>query len=91
MSLPPTAAVPDRINPTRANRLSRLLLPLLRIQVLFQLFGRDMARLRTETTLPIKAIARRIHLGTSKSANARLHAAMKSTAPTVPEQDSLGI
>ena len=49
------------------------------------------ARLRTETTLPIKAIARRIHLGTSKSANARLHAAMKSTAPTAPEQDSLGI
>jgi REP element-mobilizing transposase RayT len=31
------------------------------------------ARLRKETTLSIKAIAARAHLGTSKSANARLH------------------
>ena len=31
------------------------------------------ARLRQETTLPIKAIAARAHLRTSKSANARLH------------------
>ena len=30
-------------------------------------------RLRKETTLPIKSIAARLHLGTSKSANARLH------------------
>jgi len=35
------------------------------------------ARLRRETTLSIKAIAIRVHLGTSKSANARLHQAMK--------------
>ena len=32
------------------------------------------ARLRKETTLPIKGIAARMHLGTSKSANVRLHA-----------------
>ena len=31
------------------------------------------ARLRRETTLSIKAIAARVHLGTSKAANARLH------------------
>jgi putative transposase len=31
------------------------------------------ARLRRETTLTIKAIAQRLHLGTSKSANIRLH------------------
>jgi hypothetical protein len=31
------------------------------------------ARLRKETTLSIKAIAARVHLGSSKSANARLH------------------
>jgi putative transposase len=41
-------------------------------------------RLRRETTLPVKAIASRIHLGTSKSANARLHAAMRETAPADP-------
>jgi REP element-mobilizing transposase RayT len=49
------------------------------------------ARLRTETTLPIKAIARRIHLGSSKSANARLHAAMKPSAPAQQAQRSLGL
>ena len=48
-------------------------------------------RLRTETTLPIKAITRPLHLGTSKSANARLYAAMKPTAPAQPAQGSLGI
>ena len=31
------------------------------------------ARLRRETTLTIKAIAERVHLGTSKGANANLH------------------
>ena len=36
------------------------------------------ARLRQETTLTIKAIAARLHLGTSKSANARLHGWMRS-------------
>jgi hypothetical protein len=31
------------------------------------------ARLRKETTLSVKAIAARVHLGTAKSANVRLH------------------
>ena len=34
-------------------------------------------RLRRETTLSIKTIAARVHLGTSNTANARLHRAMK--------------
>jgi len=34
-------------------------------------------RLRRETTLTIKAITARIHLGTYNTANARLHRAMK--------------
>ena len=38
------------------------------------------ARLRKETTLTIKSIAARLHLGTSKSANARLHGWMRSNA-----------
>jgi REP element-mobilizing transposase RayT len=37
-------------------------------------------RLRRETTLTIKAIAARLHLGTSKSANARLHDWMRNQA-----------
>jgi hypothetical protein len=41
------------------------------------------ARLRRETTLPIRRIATRVHLGTSKSANARLHAWMRSQAAAV--------
>ena len=36
------------------------------------------ARVRRETTLSIKVIAGRVGLGTSKSANIRLHAAMKA-------------
>ena len=35
------------------------------------------ARLRQQTTLPLKEIAARMHLGTSKSANSRLHQWMK--------------
>jgi len=42
--------------------------------------SRRAARLRRETTLSIKAIAARIRLGSSKSANARLHQAMKTLA-----------
>jgi hypothetical protein len=38
-------------------------------------------RLRRETTLPIKSIAARVQLGTSKSANARLHRTMRAKAP----------
>ncbi|MDA1276669.1 MAG: hypothetical protein O2960_21835 [Verrucomicrobia bacterium] len=50
------------------------------------------ARLRQETTLSIKGIAARLHLGTSKSANTRLHQWMEKTkrynAPTgaIPNQ-----
>lgn len=36
------------------------------------------ARLRKETTLTIKSIAARVHLGTSRSANARLHGWMRA-------------
>ncbi len=39
------------------------------------------ARLRRETTLTLKEIAARVHLGTSKSANARLHQWMKGHEP----------
>ena len=42
------------------------------------------ARLRQETTLTLKAIASRVHLGTSKSANARLHQWMKPSAASQP-------
>jgi hypothetical protein len=38
-------------------------------------------QLRQETTLTIKSIAARMHLGTSKSANACLHAWTRSQAP----------
>lgn len=44
------------------------------------------ARLRRETTLSIKAIAARVHLGTSKSANARLHRWMAESAKPVPRK-----
>jgi hypothetical protein len=42
------------------------------------------ARLRTEITLSIKAMARRVHLGTSKSANIRLLEWMKGSAASAP-------
>jgi hypothetical protein len=42
------------------------------------------ARLRRETTLTIKAIAERLHLGTSKSANMRLHGWMWSQSLAKP-------
>jgi hypothetical protein len=49
------------------------------------------ARLRRETTLTLKAIAARVRLGTSKSANARLHKWMRKspatkTKPTTPRK-----
>jgi hypothetical protein len=49
------------------------------------------ARLRRETTLPLKAIAARVHLGTSKSANARLHAWMRNETVTsaIPAQETV--
>ena len=36
------------------------------------------ARLRRETTLTVKAIAKRVHLGTSKGANANLRRQMQA-------------
>jgi REP element-mobilizing transposase RayT len=42
------------------------------------------ARLRTETTLSLKAIAARVHLGTSKGANANLHKWMRASASATP-------
>ena len=49
------------------------------------------ARLRGETTLSLKAIAARLHLGTSKSANATLHRHMKLRKSTDSAQPQLGI
>jgi hypothetical protein len=49
------------------------------------------ARLRRETTLWIKAIASRVHLGTSKSANIRLHTAMRLTAPAQTAQATFAL
>ena len=48
-------------------------------------------RLRRETTLSIKDIAARVHLGTSNTANARLHLAMKELGLTGSSQRSVGI
>ncbi len=49
------------------------------------------ARLCKGTTLSIKAIAAGRHLGTSKSANARLHQWMSQSAPSAAAQSQLGI
>jgi len=45
------------------------------------------ARLRQETTLTLKAIARRVQLGTSRSAHVRLHEWIKSTAATAESNE----
>jgi len=47
------------------------------------------ARLRKETTLSLKHIAEQVHLGTSKSANARLHQWMKRENQTSSTQTRL--
>ena len=49
------------------------------------------ARLRRETTLPIKAIAARVHLGSSKSANAKLHRFMGDGTGRDPAQGQLRV
>ena len=49
------------------------------------------ARLRRETTLPLKAIAQRVKLGTSKAANARLHNHMRQPRGGEQDQPQLGI
>jgi hypothetical protein len=48
------------------------------------------ARLRRETTLSIKWIAARVHLGTSRSAHVRLHEWMRAHKPQ-PLQPELGV
>ena len=48
------------------------------------------ARLRQETTLTIQQIAQRVHLGTSRSANARLHAWMHPKAGAGPRKTDKG-
>ena len=47
-------------------------------------------RLGRETSLSIKGIAARVHLGTSNTANARLHKAMKELVPLTPDQGIFG-
>ena len=47
------------------------------------------ARLRRETTLSIKAIAARVHLGSSKAANAKLHKHMRGGQATAPLEKPL--
>ena len=44
-----------------------------------------------ETTLSVKAIAARVHLGTSKSASAKLHSHMRHRSETGAGQAQLGI
>jgi REP element-mobilizing transposase RayT len=49
------------------------------------------ARLRRETTLSTKAIAARVHLGSSKAANRSLHSYMRGGAVASAGQGQLGI
>ena len=49
------------------------------------------ARLRRETTLSVKQIATRLHLGTAKSASVRLLTATRQKSCSDPAQRSLGI
>ena len=44
-------------------------------------------RLRRETTLTVKAVAVRLHLGTSKSANTRLHRWMRGKTPVQRKEE----
>jgi hypothetical protein len=48
------------------------------------------SRLRRETTLSIKAIAARVRMGTSKSAKARFHEAMRDRSASDPNHGRLG-
>jgi len=48
------------------------------------------ARLRRETPLSLKEIAARVHLGTSKTANAKLHGYMCGAAPSVRGTSAFG-
>ena len=49
------------------------------------------ARLRRETTLSLKAIATRVRLGTSKTANAKLHKHMREASAGDSSQPTLGL
>jgi hypothetical protein len=49
------------------------------------------ARLRRETTLSTKAIAARVHLGSSKAANQSLHSYMRGSTIASAGQGQLGI
>jgi hypothetical protein len=49
------------------------------------------ARLRRETTLSVKDIAARVHLGASKGANASLHKHMQRSSPSGAGQAQPGI
>ena len=49
------------------------------------------ARLRRETTLSLKAIARQLKAGTSKAANARLQNHMKRLRGAGPDQAQVGL
>ena len=49
------------------------------------------ARLRRETSLTIKEISTRLHLGTPRSASVRLHLAMRQTNQHQPSQAGCGI
>ena len=49
------------------------------------------ARLRRETTLSTKAIAARVHLGSSKAANRSLHRYMRGSGVVSAGQGQLGI
>ena len=44
-------------------------------------------RLRRETTLSVKQIAARVHLGTAQTATKRLHQAMKAVPAIEPSQE----
>ena len=48
-------------------------------------------RLRRETTLSVKQIAQRLHLGTAKSASFRLLTVMRTQTATDPAQRQLEI
>jgi hypothetical protein len=49
------------------------------------------ARMRRETTLSTKAIAARVHLGSSKAANRSLHSYMRGSSVASAGQGQLGI
>ena len=49
------------------------------------------ARLRRETTLPLESVAARVHLGTSKTANAKLRRFMRQRHGVEADHRQLGL